>query len=282
MAVCTISTYNAFKDLKLFLFSLDLFNDPKPKVYLLCDTKTAEEAETLYTGQLVIMPKLDLYGNLDREQMSTRGGIKYKTLWEDFMMEKAAVIESALEKEQAVYFCDSDICFLGPLPYVPKSIKLAVCRHMINAEMENKVGSFNAGFLWTSDKKMADSWRTAAESSRYYDQAALEDVVKNYTKEEIYEFPMQTNYGWWRMYYAYTHPEILQNGWSSYINEPFITAGIRVNDGALLSIHTHYAEDKEWTCTAHFNKFFLDFLSSVTKNPKACQLRAFIAREFHK
>ena len=282
MSVCTISTYNAIKDLKVFLFSLDLFNDPKPKVYLLCDTKTAAEAKALYSGELVIVSKLDIYGDLDREKMATRGGINYRTLWDDFMMEKATVIELALENEKSAYFCDSDICFLGPLPYVPANKTLAVNRHMIKDEMEKNFGVYNAGFLWTCDKSVPNKWRQAAKTSRYHDQTALEDVVIAYEPSAVYEFSMQNNFGWWRMYYTNTHPEILQKGWSTYINEPYKTAGIMVNDSALLSIHTHFSEEVNWKCTYIFNTFFMGFLSRVSKNPKARRLHAFIVDEFYK
>jgi hypothetical protein len=277
--VCTLSTINTIKDLKVFLFTLELFNTNKPKVYLLCDTETAKLATDLYKGELVIDTGLDRYGDVNRKRMTGQRGAVYKTLWEDFMMEKASVMDLAFETESAVFFFDSDICFLGQLPQIPPNKKIAVSPHMIKPIDEERYGKFNAGFLWTNDKNVPKIWRQASKTSRFYDQAALEDVVKVFQQEEVYNFPIQNNYGWWRMYQS-TEPSItLQKNWAMFRNETFPSVGIRVDDSALLSIHTHWSEIVD-LATSHFNLFVFSYLTRLGKYSHAQALTRFLQKEF--
>lgn len=277
--VCTLSTINTIKDLKVFLFTLELFNPNKPKVYLLCDTDTAKVAKDLYKGELIIDTGLDRYGDVNRKRMTGQRGMLYKTLWEDFMMEKATVMDLAFEKENNVFFFDSDICFLGQLPEIPPSAKIAVSPHMIKPIDEDRYGKFNAGFLWTNDKKVPNVWREASKTSRFYDQAALEDVVKVFQKDEVYNLPIQNNYGWWRMYQS-TEPSItLQKNWSMFRNTNIPSVGIRVGDSPLLSIHTHWSETID-LATSHFNLFVFSYLRRLGKHTPAQTLIRFLQKEF--
>lgn len=283
-AICTLSTINAFNDLKVFLYTLDLFSSAqsKPKVYLLCDTQTSQALsphENFYSGTLIINTALDKYGEVNRKRMISQRGQAYKTLWEDFMMEKATVIAEALESEPNVFFFDSDICFMGPLPVVPDSAKIAVSQHMIKRIDEERYGKFNAGFLWTNDKNLPNMWRQASKNSRFYDQAALEDVVKSYTPEEVHEFPINNNYGWWRMYQGIESSDTLQKSWSIFRNEPVSTVGIRVNGSPLLSIHTHWAERTDLV-TFHFNHWVYNLLVRLGKHPQAQNLKRFLTKTF--
>lgn len=274
-AVATLSTVNAIHDLKVFLFTLDLFNVVKPTVYLLCDTKTADllANETLYSGPLHISTGLDRYGEVSRKKMIGRQGTVYKTLWEDFMMEKAAVIEQALAVEPAVFFFDSDICFMGPLPQIPATAKVAVSPHMIKPRDEERFGKFNAGFMWTNDKRVPNMWRHESHTSRFFDQAALEDIVNNFQPENVYEFPKQNNYGWWRMYQSTEPSSSQQKHWS--ITRTAETAGISVDGHQLLSIHTHWSETVDLT-TRHFNFFVYNFLIRLGEHPHAKALCNFL------
>lgn len=277
--VCTLSTINTIKDLKVFLFTLELFNSNKPKVYLLCDTETAKVAKDLYKGELVIDTGLDRYGDVNRKRMTAQRGAVYKTLWEDFMMEKASVMDLAFETESEVFFFDSDICFLGQLPQIPPNTKIAVSPHMIKPIDEDRYGKFNAGFLWTNDKKVPSIWRKASKTSRFYDQAALEDVVKAFQQDEVHNFSIQNNYGWWRMYQS-TEPSIsLQKSWAMFRNDTVPTVGIRINDSPLLSIHTHWSETVD-LATSHFNLFVFSYLCRLGKHPPAQTLIRFLQNEF--
>lgn len=277
--VCTLSTINTINDLKVFLFTLELFNPNKPKVYLLCDTETAKIAKELYKGELIVDSRLDSYGAVNRKRMTGQRGILYKTQWEDFMMEKATVMDLAFEKEDAVFFFDSDICFLGQLPQIPPNTKIGVSPHMIKPIDEERYGKFNAGFLWTNDKRVPNWWRDKSKTSRFYDQAALEDVVKEFQQEEVHNFSIHNNYGWWRMYQSSEPSLNLQKNWSIFRNAQIPSVGIRISGAPLLSIHTHWSETTD-LATTHFNLFVFSYLGRLGKHQPAQSLAKFLQKTF--
>ena len=261
-AICTLATESCFNDLKTFLFTVQLYNNPCPKIYLLFD-KFIEDKVELYDFVTAI-PELEKYGTVDRQTMERTVGTTYKTKWEDFMMEKATIMEKAFDKkETSVFFTDCDICFMGPLPKIPEESKcsLALSPHLIRPMDEKRFGRFNAGFLWTSNPEVPGLWRKAAFTSRYYDQAALEEVA---TKMETYIFPKQTNYGWWRMYQGSESYDALQKEWSVFRGDAQNHSGIKVNNDHLLSVHTHWHEKKD-PLTTHFNKFVISKLQILEK-----------------
>lgn len=282
--VCTLATINSIQDLKVFLFTLDQFNSVKPVVYLLCDsaieTIIKEKNVIQYSGIIHIYTGLDKYKTINRRMMINQAGNIYKTMWEDFMMEKATVIDNAFNNgADKVFFFDSDICFLGPLPDLPEKAKIGVCQHMIKPADEARYGKYNGGYIWTNDKGMTEYWRQACKTSRFYDQAALEDVVAKYKTDELHEFPIQNNYGWWRMYQSVKSFQEKQKDWSIFRNEPFLTAGIRVDGKPLLSIHTHWSEIND-IVTKEFNKWTYAMLVRLGKHGPAQSLSKFLSREF--
>jgi hypothetical protein len=275
VAVCTLSTINSLNDLKVFLFTLALFNEVLPTIYLLCDTETAKfiEEQTLYKGEIIVSIDLDKYGTVNRQQMIYQRGINYKTLWDDFMMEKATVIDLAFQKEDAIFFFDSDICFMGQLPQIPENAKLGLSQHMIKPVDENRYGKYNAGYLWTNDKSLPEKWRQATKTSRFHDQTALEDVAKVYNDKEIHNFSIQNNYGWWRMYQSTESVNKKQKSWTIFCdNSP--CAGIYVDGHALLSVHTHW--DSQDFVTKSFNQYIIGLLTTIDGHKSANALKKFI------
>lgn len=281
MATAVVATLasgtNALKDLRVFLYTLGLFNSVPPKVYLLCDTYVANNLPT-YHGTIITDSGLDKYSQLNRAAMERMPGKKYKTLWEDFMMEKTTVMDKAFQdKNTAVFFFDSDICFMGPLPTVSPIVKLGISPHMIRPGDEQKYGRYNAGFLYSTDPSMPDAWRTHAKSSRYYDQAALEDIEKQYTTDDVYHFPIQNNYGWWRMFQSTSSPQIIANSWGLHRQDNY--SGIKAHGQPLLSIHTHWGETND-QITLTYNRFVYQQLIKLNQHKPAQMLRNFLAKEF--
>jgi hypothetical protein len=208
--------------------------------------------------------------------MSKKPGVKYKTLWEDFMMMKATVLEQAFAAgEKQIFFFDSDICFMGPLPKPPASIKLGLSRHMIDPILEARYGHFNAGFIYTTDPNMPHRWRIASTTSRYYDQAALENLEADNTTHELLYFTIQNNYGWWRMS-THRSPNAKEN-WSK--NLLLSTSGITVMDEPLLSVHTHWGGTKS-TEVYDFNKFVYKQLCDLKSHPPAAAILKILDQEF--
>ena len=164
---------------------------------------------------------------------------------------------------------------MGPLPEIPEKYKLALSPHEIRPQDEVKFGHFNAGFLWTSDPQMPELWRQASKRSRYYDQAALEELNDKFP---TYIFPSTINYGWWRMYQGVISPDKLQSDWS--IFRTATTSGIKVKTAHLLSIHTHMLEKND-IITILFNRFVISKLKTLSlgKHKNAYLFLKFLANE---
>lgn len=278
-AVCTLATKESWKDLQIFLRSLRLF-EPSIPVYILCDSAI----QTLVGSQTAIHTRADLdkYGSIDRVRMERAAGITYRTRWEDFMMEKATVMEWAFNAgSEAVFFCDSDICFLGPLPKLDLGTKenprkLALSPHMIRPADEAKFGRYNAGFVWTADPAMPASWRQEAHVSRYYDQAALEGVAGRYPAAQVETFGPQVNYGWWRMYQGVLPANQQKAAWSLFRGEG--TMGLRYAGKPVLSIHTHFKDTGADYIVQDFNMFIREQLRKLGKYEPAASFLRFLEK----
>jgi hypothetical protein len=278
--ICTIATETAYKDLKLFLFTLGLYNNPPPPVFILSDNFIKKNIPS-YKGVIYCDDVLQKYNGKNRKQMEATCGQFYKTQWEDFMMEKASVLSWAFSKGvKSAYFLDCDICFLGTLNHPHVSMKLGVSRHEIQPYKQTLFGTFNAGYMWTSDSEIPTKWRNAAKTSRYYDQAALEDLVKETPSEQIYFFPTQTNYGWWRMFQGIEPYTEIQKQWGIKRNNTIKNSGISINEAPLLSIHTHWGEKMD-VQTIEFNNYVLQKLKLLYKYDVTGQLLKFLKSEFN-
>jgi len=249
-ALATLANTNSLDDLKVFLNTLQLFNNTLPDIYLYCDTYI-DILNLNYKGNLFKKIALDEYNNLTRQMMEKTKGKYFKTKWEDFMCEKMNLLEWAHETCDRVLFCDSDICFMGPLPEIPDNFELGLSRHEIRNIDEIKFGKFNGGFVFSGSKQVADLWRKATYNSRYFEQAALEDLEKHF---KTYYFPIQNNYGWWRLLQGKDSIENLKNKWSLKDNI------ICVDNKPLLSIHTHFNTNDY--ATNYFNNFVKTFIKN--------------------
>jgi hypothetical protein len=254
-----------------------LYNENKNlKIYLLCDDYISKLEIVKKHQNIIVLNDLEKYGPINRKMLEQTAGINYKTKWEDFMMEKTTIMDKAFaDNNKSVFFTDCDICFMGPLPDIPHIYTLALSPHEIKPADEIKYGHFNAGFLWTSEPTMPKLWRQASTRSRYYDQAALEELHKILP---TYIFPSMINYGWWRMYQGVIPHDKLQSEWT--ILRTPTTSGIRVKDSHLLSIHTHFLEKSD-LITILFNKFVISKLKTLAtgKHKNAQLFLKFLANE---
>jgi len=263
--LATLANKNALHDLKVFLFTVQLWNTNLPKIYIICDTFIENYLikENPYNGELFIKNTLDKYNNYDRKQMESLPGKEYKTLFGDFVIEKTHLLDWVLENETSVLFCDADICFMASLPDEPEE-ELGVSRHNIRTIDEEKFGIYNAGFLYTSNKEVPSLWREFSKTSKFFEQVAIEDLVKKF---KTYEFSDQNNYGWWRLLQGKESVQISKSKWS--IKRFTNSSGICVEGKPLLSIHTHWKTND--MATILFNDFvknYLEKLKSVDKTKK--------------
>jgi len=272
MAVSTLANEHAVEDLKLLLFTLELWNTVPPAVYIYTDSKSVASIEALnYKGQKVLHVALNPYTGLNRDQMERMKGKEFPSLFADFCAEKPRLIAWALQEEQklgrsgGVFFCDADICHLGPLPVIPENVGLGLSPHMIRERDSARFGYYNAGFLYIRDIETTEKWRELCFSSGYFEQSCLEDLrvwfCNRSSAAGFLSFPKTVNYGWWRLWQGDTTPEMLQAEWRIMRKEGY--CGISVAGEPLQSIHTHWSQQRD-PPTYNFNKWVLGQLRKLT------------------
>jgi hypothetical protein len=267
--VATLANKNAIQDLDIFLFSLQLWSKSPTKIYIYCDTEVANWIKTVYPLlQIQTQIALDPYTGLSRKQMEQTRGHKFPSMWCDLMAEKIRLLEWIFKENpdeanrDGIFLMDADICFLGPLPTIPVGTQLALSPHKIRSRDTQKFGHYNGGFFWTSSSEMPELWSKATITSRYYEQAALEDVATHYKETAgLYEFPTTINYGWWRLFQGEESAQTLQKMWN--LREGVLCIGTN----PLQSIHTHWYETS-YRDTVLFNQIVLRFLRLVAKKDR--------------
>jgi hypothetical protein len=267
IAIATVATGQAaINDLKTLLFSLDLFYrdlaGTKVAVYVLTDTfsepaikaiKTAARHKNICTVHT--RAALDSYTSAGgRKGMEARPGRIYDSLFKDFTVEKLRAIEWALgdaADPTGVWFLDTDICLFSRLPELPTDCDLGLSPHYIRAGDEQLYGRYNAGFVWVGRSRAAEllaTWRGATHGSRFFEQAALEEVAREATA--LHEFPIQHNFGQWRLGQSSDPPDVIRGRFG--YRRTAGTAGLTFDGAALGSIHTHMLEASDFN--AHILK----------------------------
>ena len=243
--IATLATNLAYNDLKVFLATLALWcKDDYPVVYLYGDD-FLPSLGALYPGRIVQTSALNKYSTYSRRQMEQMSSTLYSSFWLEFQAEKLNLLDWVFScepsaEDHGVFFFDADICFLGPLPTIDTDAVVGLSPHMIRDADEAKFGKYNAGFLWMKTPKAVNAWRAACPSSRFYEQAALECFDSDEWSNKVYMFPVQHNYGWWRLWQGKRPVKDLMNEWSMQRNSKH--SGLIVQDKPLCSIHTHWTE----------------------------------------
>ena len=244
--------------------------EPAAEVFVLTDTPTHRLLSALKSRIRVhYRVGLDAYEGFTRKDMEARDGGRYSTMFHDFSMEKANAIQCVFEERplplaRGVWCLDTDICLLAPLPTIPTTKSIAFSPHLIRKVDEERVGTYNVGMIWMRDARFLNIWRKAVYSSRFYEQAALEDVAKA-AGTDLYELPIQDNFGWWRYLQSADPPPVLEERFG--YNRRLPSAGLTYEGSVLRSIHTH------WDDASPFNIWMrgrLEFLAR--SHPPAKQL----------
>ena len=242
---CFISTYNCTHELIGMLLSLSIHHK-NSKVYGLIDTETKNRLDIIKPQlrlQLYLNVTLDKYSNKNRNIMVNEG------IWDAFQMQKANVIKFALENETDTMFLDSDIIFFNPINVIDKSKELGVSPHYIKKSNTDEVGYYNGGCLWTKNKNVPNDWIEFTKTSRYHDQASIEDLAKKYDTQEFGE---EVNYMPWRIILS-DNPNITKSQITIANNE------ININNKPLIFLHTHF-HDKRFV---EANSIFINALKTL-------------------
>jgi len=245
---CFISTYNCSHELIGMLLSLSIHHK-NSKVYGLIDTETKNRLDIIKPQlrlHLFLNLTLDKYSNKNRNIMVNEG------IWDEFQMQKANVIKYALENETDTMFLDSDIIFLNPINVIDKSKELGVSPHYIKKSNTDEVGYYNGGCLWTKNKNVPNDWIEFTKTSRYHDQASIEDLAKKYDTQEFGE---ELNYMPWRIILS-DNPSKTKSQITIANNE------ININNKPLIFLHTHF-HDKRFV---EANSIFINALKTLKRH----------------
>ena len=187
---CTICTVGCVDELIGHLLSLYTHHGTTP-VYVLCDTPTMVRTNNSlpFLEHVEYICELDRYSGMNRKQMENAG------IWTTFQMKKADVITISLKRSNDVLYLDSDILVTDKI-LVDKSKELGVSPHFIKKSYTDIYGYYNGGMLWAKNPDIPVRWVKYSKTSRFYDQACIEELVKDFN---YFEFDMTYNISWWRM-----------------------------------------------------------------------------------
>jgi len=276
-AVCTIATIDALSYLKIWLYSLALWNaselqSGQTHAYIMGDAAIVSEMSKCNYLWLHIIGGLDSYSHLGRKQMLEMPATvpallaANRSLWDQFQLEKTTVLANALRERPNALFTDSDITFMAPLRHLPAGYNVILAPHYIRRNDENRFGRFNGGWVWVNSILPLATWRRATRTSRFHEQAALEELT---VIHQCAALPPTEDFGWWRLYQSDKSPQKQAELFG--INNGILTfAGEK-----LTSVHTHFAQPGD-RFVVGFNNLILRLLEFAT------DIRAIALREFLK
>jgi len=217
----------------LFLASLAI-HQPHAHVYISSDSHTYE---WFLEHARVLFHRLNLHWTLalDKHQSaSSRAEMEAAKTWANFMLEKVAIMETALTHHNDTMLLDADFVVLEPI-HLPTDAQyqLGVSPHYIKACKGKMYGVYNGGMLWTNQMSLGAAWRNATTSSRYFEQAAIEDLVRSYTPH--FEFGPEHNVGFWRV----VHDEVSPEEFYSHLYYDASAQKIMLKNQTVATFHTH-------------------------------------------
>ena len=257
----SICTSNCAFELVGLLLSLSVFH-PNEKMFILCDTKTKEIVDNMTPQprlQITWFVELDKYDGMNRQIMEQKG------IWAEFQMAKANIIKYALQNVTDTLFLDSDIVVIDCINDIDMSKEIGVSPQFITQEYVDKTGYYNGGMLWTKNVNVPHDWIKFTKTSRYFDQASIEDLAKKYS---YFEFGENYNLQCWRLMLSVEPPQQIANHITSLPNDK-----LYYKNKPLKFVHTHFL-DKRFE---QFNNLIIQHLS----NAKMYKVLAIIYRVIH-
>lgn len=246
---CSLSTVNCWQELYGLMISLS-FHHPGAKMYAMVDSATK-----MYIDRSTPQPRLDITWivSLDYYSNKNRAVMEREGIFLQFLLLKCEVMREALKNEPDTLFLDSDMVIFDKIDGIDKTKYLGVSPHYINKTHSDKYGYYNGGMIWSKSKDVVNDWVAFTKTSRFFDQAAIEDLVKKYA---YFEFGLNYNFSWWRLYQSsYTPQQVASNvSFNSSIRK------ICYNDKPIKNIHTHFAKGHDDAQIVSFNQLIIGIL----------------------
>lgn len=244
----TIATQSTAYELVGLLLSIGVHH-PNIPVYIMCDQITKNEISELTPSpniQIRWFIELDKYSNYNRKQMEKHG------IFTEFLLNKAKIMKYALKKEKDTLFLDNDIIIINPIQNIKSGTKLGVSKQYLVKESLEETGYYNAGMLWTCSKSVCDDWIKYTHTSRYFEQAAIENLVNKYSH---FDFGEEYNVQCWR-YFFNPDPQPFDSFFSSKPND-----NVYYKNKTLCCVHTHFRNLK----FINFNNLVIQHLTKAKK-----------------
>ena len=260
---CTICTEKCKNELSGLLLSLAIHH-PNATIYIMSDTPTKEHIMNDYIPPLNIVwfVELDKYTHVTRADMERMG------IFKEFLYSKSVIMDKALEKETDTLFLDSDIIILDKISDINNNKKVGLSPGFISKDKAYIYGYYNAGMIWTKDKTMPSVWRTLIKTSRYFEQACIEDLRSHFS---YFEFGDNYNLQTWRFIVGEEPCEKIM----SYIKVD--TTTIKYKSKRLKFIHTHFNDDR----FNKINEYFVKLLRTAGYTRELIAISKVIHSKWH-
>jgi len=245
---CSICTEPTAFELVGLLLSLSIYH-PHAPVIIVSDAKTKYLIESISPPPRLNISwhiQLDKYSGLNRAQMEA------KSIFTEFLMFKAVAMELALESYSDTLFLDSDIIVTDVIDSIDNSKDLGLSPHYMTKHATDNYGFYNSGMVWTKSKQVPTDWKLYNQTSRFFEQASLEDLARKYSH---FTFGEHYNIQGWRMYHNPEGREAL----ATYFSVNPVTKKVCYKNAPMKCIHTH-VRDKTFE---YFNNLIVKNLQSA-------------------
>ena len=248
----TICTSNCKQELIGFILSLSIYHKNE-LVYIMCDEDTKINYDNMsFKPELKIkwFIELDKYTKYNRQEM------EILNIWSEFQMSKSIILDYALKENNDCLFLDSDIILTEQINDINTKYSLGVCPGFINKETYEKYGYYNGGMLWVKDKEIPQKWREYTKTSRYFDQASIEDLYNEYKKtDDVFVFDDNYNLQSWRFIVGEEPGNVI----ASYLKTDITRNILLYKNKPLKFIHTHFNKPE----FQQLNMFFITKLKEA-------------------
>lgn len=223
--ICSFATNMVEYDCRLFLTSISIVQSDI-NIIMFVDSHIDNFIRTLNLPlKITTVNLLEPYSNKDRSQMEREG------IFTDFNRIKTTLMDCALDCFPDVLYLDCDIFFINPILLDTTNYEVILSPHFISKWCSDDVGFYNSGAVWTNSKRFPSVWRKSINTSRYFEQAALEECAKEFNTGEMGE---NYNVAWWRIQIA-DEPREHMCCYFSVNNE-----NIFYKEQPIIFIHTHF------------------------------------------
>ncbi|MCB4421478.1 hypothetical protein FZZ91_01325 [Synechococcus sp. HB1133] len=215
---------------------------PGSHVFLATDSASIVRLQAFNISNIIVYtyPLMNEYSGLGRSRLES------ENLFLKLLSVKMDILRISLSKFSDSLYLDSDVFLLNPVCVDPTS-ELMLSYSYISQKLQNDVGIFNAGYLWTSSIQFVEEWKDQLMNSKYYDQHILQELCINY-KHSF--FDAAHNIMPWRLLTPIKSKEDFLGSLS--VENTFVL----INGKKMISIHTHLNRPD----FSEFNKIILKML----------------------